>query len=204
MLKVLIAAAAMSMMLSSPVLAQAQLRARIGSTIKDSSNTIFVIDAKRVEASAVPAMELGDIAYVASFDARLAQALFGVTNGKSLVRIITRRSAPEFSAPACESSSQVSFEFQTDTAARYLPIEAPILQPLGSGRAARSSPTALVVQFVVSADGVMNPRTLKILHAESTDDGAAVRAVASAWQFAPALKDGCRVAQLVQTEVRPR
>ena len=60
-----------------------------------------------------------------------------------------------------------------------------------------------LVQFVVDTLGDPIAPTLKFLRGRNTLDRDMVSAVLARWHFTPAMFEGCRVQQLVQTSVEP-
>jgi len=96
---------------------------------------------------------------------------------------------------ACADST-VHFEFQTSAPARWLPDSTAGVHPTSAVR----SPSN-VVQFIVDTLGTPQPSTFKVLKvSDSTVIREAQRSVAR-WRFSPAMLNGCRVRQLVQTTI---
>ncbi len=95
------------------------------------------------------------------------------------------------------------FEFQVDTAARFIPADGVL--PFPDVSLTERPPFTVnfaLIQFVVDTSGVPVANSLRIL---LRPDGLVTDSVAAAvvnWRFQPAKLQGCRVSQLVQTPLR--
>ena len=97
--------------------------------------------------------------------------------------------------PAC-AESPVRFEFQVAARAQWLADSAFAVHPAPAVR----NPANLV-QFVVDTLGIPLPSTFRVLKAADSTLIAEVRRTFGDWRYTPAVLDGCRVRQLVQTPV---
>ena len=98
-------------------------------------------------------------------------------------------------APACADPT-VHFEFQVSPAARWLGDTTLAVHPTVAIPNASN-----VIQFVVDTLGTPETRTFRALKvADSALVDEAWRTFA-AWRYTPALLNGCRVRQLVQTPI---
>ncbi|HEV8411883.1 MAG TPA: hypothetical protein VGQ30_15365 [Gemmatimonadaceae bacterium] len=101
-------------------------------------------------------------------------------------------------AQTCKPNATPSFEFQVQQPAKFIGDTAARPRPAVQ----RSPVTAgFVVQFVVDTLGLVRDGTLRILKSPSPEASAAVSSAYASWKYMPALNDGCKVVQLVQTEV---
>ncbi len=101
-------------------------------------------------------------------------------------------------AQTCKPNLTPSFEFQVQRPAKFIGDTAAHPRPVVQ----RSPATAtFVVQFVVDTLGIVRDGTLRILKSPSPEASAAVTAAYGLWKYMPALNEGCKVVQLVQTEV---
>jgi hypothetical protein len=107
-------------------------------------------------------------------------------------------------AQSCLPPEHPFFEYQVERPAKFVGDTA--MRPRPSSKksvepSAEASP--LIVAFVVDSAGVVSGGSLKILRSPSQAATVAVRDAYVAWKYRPAILGGCRVAQLVQTEVEP-
>jgi hypothetical protein len=101
-------------------------------------------------------------------------------------------------AQTCKPNAMPSFEFQVQSPAKFVGDTTARPRPA----VLRSAGTAtFVVQFVVDTLGVVRDGTLRILKSPSPEASAAVSAAYVSWKYMPALNGGCKVVQLVQTEI---
>jgi hypothetical protein len=101
-------------------------------------------------------------------------------------------------AQTCKPNATPSFEFQVQKPAKFIGDTTARPRPVIQ----RSPATAaLVIQFVVDTLGTVREGTLRILKSPSPEASAAVSAAYMSWKYMPALNDGCKVVQLVQTEI---
>ena len=101
-------------------------------------------------------------------------------------------------AQTCKPNATPSFGFQVQRPAKFMGDTTERPRPAVQ----RSSATAaFVIQFVVDTLGTVREGTLRILKSPSPEASAAVSAAYTSWRYMPALNDGCKVVQLVQTEV---
>ena len=101
-------------------------------------------------------------------------------------------------AQSCKPNLTPSFEFQVERPAKFFGDTAARPRP-----ALEHSPASetLVIQFIVDTLGLVRDGTLRILKSPSPEASAAVSAAYASWKFMPAVNAGCKVVQLVQTEV---
>ena len=97
--------------------------------------------------------------------------------------------------PACADST-VHFEFEVSPPARWLTDTTGAVRPTPAVR----DPSNLI-QFVVDTLGAPQPRTFRALRVTDSALVAEARRTFSSWRYAPALLNGCRVRQLVQTPI---
>jgi hypothetical protein len=107
------------------------------------------------------------------------------------------------SAQACTPPARPLFEFQVEQPAAYSGDST--LRPRPAAQRfvrIRDNPQAFVVQFIVDTAGQPVTGSFKVLNspAESASDSA--RTAMARWRFTPAVKDGCKVPQVVQTAVQ--
>jgi hypothetical protein len=101
-------------------------------------------------------------------------------------------------AQACKPNLTPSFEFQVQRPARF--IGDTVARPRPAVQHSSASET-LVVQFIVDTLGLVREGTLRVLKTPSPEVSAAVSAAYASWKYMPAMTQGCKVVQLVQTEV---
>jgi len=105
-------------------------------------------------------------------------------------------------AQTCAPPEHPAFEFQVTQPAEYRGDTVRVPRPAPARFVSiREHPEALVVQFVVDTLGVPDPRSFKVLHSPSGGAADSARVAMAMWRFSPAVRDGCRVPQLVQTDV---
>jgi hypothetical protein len=64
-----------------------------------------------------------------------------------------------------------------------------------------TDPAVIIAAFIADSLGTVQEGSLHTLKSPSRETSDAVRAVYTTWKFTPAMVGGCRVAQLVQTEI---
>jgi hypothetical protein len=101
-------------------------------------------------------------------------------------------------AQACKSAMTPSFEFQVERPAKFIGDTAARPRPAIHSTAESAT---FVVQFIVDTLGLVREGTLRILKSPSPDASSAVSSAYASWKFMPASTGGCKVVQLVQTEV---
>lgn len=101
-------------------------------------------------------------------------------------------------AQTCKPNLTPSFEYQVQRPAKFVGDTTILPRPASQRSAATAT---LVVMFVVDTVGMVREGTLRILKSPSPEASAAVAAAYMRWRYVPALNDGCKVVQLVQTEV---
>jgi len=113
-------------------------------------------------------------------------------------------SAQAADAQACTPPKHPYFEYQVERAVSFIGDTTARPRPrLVTRRLAEQNadPATLIVAFIVDSLGTAQAGSLHVLKSPSQDANGAVYAAYTAWKFTPALVGGCRVAQLVQTEV---
>lgn len=107
-------------------------------------------------------------------------------------------------AQTCAPQAMPYFEFQVETPAAFAGDTTRVPRP-ASDRFVRlreqPDPGAMLVQFVVDTLGVPDPRSFRVLRAQTPASVDSVRDALPRWRFTPARVRGCRVSQLVQTAV---
>jgi hypothetical protein len=108
--------------------------------------------------------------------------------------------------PACKplADKDVYFEYQVNRPAVYIESDTKASHPVSSSASSVAKGTGLVAQFVVDTLGKPDPRSFKILRAPNDAAASAARDALSEWRFIPATAQGCKVPQLVQTELTIR
>lgn len=107
------------------------------------------------------------------------------------------------SGPACKqvAGKDVYFEFQVNRPAVYIESDTKSSHPVSSSASTVARGTGLLVQFVVDTLGKPDRRSFTILRAPNDAAARAARDAFPGWRFLPATFHGCKVPQLVQTEV---
>ena len=104
-------------------------------------------------------------------------------------------------AAQCVQPPHPLFEFQTEQPAAYIGDSTMVPRPVTTRVADAHAHPEVLVQFVVDTLGVPDPATLHTLRTSSRAAADSVRQVLTSWRFSPALVSGCKVPQIVQTEV---
>jgi len=107
-------------------------------------------------------------------------------------------------AQVCTPPEHPYFEYQVERPAKFVGDTAvrPRPKPWVRGAASpNTDPAVIIAAFIVDSLGTVQEGSLHMLKSPSREASAAVRAVYTTWKFEPAIVGGCRVAQLVQTEV---
>jgi hypothetical protein len=180
----------------------ADIRAIAGAdTLSLSEGTLYLVDGKRVQPGASPNLTNGDIAGVEVIKPPAAEQIFGSEARDGIVRITTRPHAIPPSAKGCQPAKDPSFEYQVNRPAVYLTTDIKYPQPTTASASGVAKGTGLVVQVVVDTLGNPDARSFQVLRAPNEAAAAAVRRAFLGWRFIPAMFQGCKVPQLVQTEV---
>jgi hypothetical protein len=109
--------------------------------------------------------------------------------------------APGLSAQ-CTRPPHPAFEFEVDQPAAYIGDSTMVPRPAAQAYVdARMHPEVLVVQFVVDTLGVPDTLSFRTLRTPSRAALDSVRQTMPSWRFSPAIQQGCKVPQLVQTAV---
>lgn len=107
-------------------------------------------------------------------------------------------------AQSCAPPEHPYFEYQVEQPAKFVGDTAARPRPAALKPGEKSAAEVpLIVAFVVDSTGVVSAGSLKILRSPSQSETVAVRESYLSWKYRPAILGGCRVAQLVQTEVEP-
>jgi outer membrane cobalamin receptor len=145
----------------------------------------------------------GDVAGIEVIKPPAAEEIFGSEARGGIVRINTRARAIPPSVAGCKPPTNPYFEYQVSRPAIYLTNDVKFPQPVSASASNTARGTGLIVQVVVDTSGFPDARSFKILHAPNAAASAAVRHAFLGWRFIPASFQGCKVPQLVQTEVTP-
>ena len=108
---------------------------------------------------------------------------------------------PDEAGPACKPVENVYLEYQVNRPAVYLESNTKSAHPVSSSASSVARGTGLVIEFVVDTLGKPNPRSFKILRTPDEAAATAARDALLGWRFIPATVQGCKVPQLVQTEI---
>jgi hypothetical protein len=100
----------------------------------------------------------------------------------------------------CLPPAHPYFQFQVDRPATFVALDSAPPRPAAPSARGVGRPTFLV-QFVVDTSGTPNLLTFKTIVAPSRAAADSARTAAVRWKFTPAVLGGCKVPQLVQTEV---
>jgi hypothetical protein len=160
-------------------------------TLSASTGTIFFIDGKRLAAGMSPKGD--DIGDVEMIPAPSSEMIFGPEANAGIVRITTKSHLPPASKPGCHVSGPY-FKFQVSQPAQYQNLEWDYPHPT-------AEETSFIVQFVVDTMGRPEGRSLHVLFAPTDSAARAAQRALNGWRFTPAMFNGCRVPQLVQTAV---
>lgn len=123
----------------------------------------------------------------------------------SMVLMIGALCAPHaVRAQSCTPAEHPYFQFQVERPAKFIGDTAARPRPRVSPPSPHEEGTVpLVVAFIVDSAGVVQKNTLRILQSGSEVESHSMHSVFANWKYSPAEVGGCRVAQLVQTEVEP-
>jgi hypothetical protein len=172
-----------------------------GDTASLSQGTLYLVDGKRIQSGTTPNLTHGDIAGVEVMKPPAAEQIFGREARDGIVRITTKAHAIPPSSKGCQPAKDPYFEYQVNRPALYLTTDIKFPQPTTASALGVAKGTGLVVQVVVDTLGLPDVRSFKILHSPNETAAAAVRHAFLGWRFIPATFQGCKVPQLVQTEV---
>lgn len=163
------------------------------------SGMLILLDGKRVtnatRINILPA-EIGPIEVIKPPQ---SEDIFGPDARNGIMRITTKSHIAPPSAAGCTPHTDPYFEFQVSRPAIYLENEIKFPQPIPATSGARG--TGVVVQVVVDTLGMPDVRSFKFLRRPNDIAARATAYAALGWRFLPATFQGCRVPQLVQTEV---
>ena len=103
--------------------------------------------------------------------------------------------------PACKPVENVYFEYQVNRPAVYVESNTKSAHPVAASASMVAKGTGLLVQFVVDTLGKPDPGSFKVLRTPNEAAATAARDAFLGWRFIPATVQGCKVPQLVQTEI---
>ena len=172
-----------------------------GDTASLSQGTLYLVDGKRIPSGTTPTLTNGDIAGVEVMKPPASEQIFGREARDGIVRITTKPHAIPPSIKGCQAAKGPYFEYQVNRPALYLTTDIKFPQPTTASASGVSTGTGLVVQLVVDTLGLPDARTFQVIRSPNEAAATAVRHAFLGWRFNPAVFQGCKVPQLVQTEV---
>lgn len=120
----------------------------------------------------------------------------------TLVAILLLLDAPMLGAQQCTPPKNPYFDFQVEQPATFIADSTVSPRPAET-RAGRAQDVRTLVSFIVDSLGVPETRSFKLLRASDAEVARRAKEVFARWRYSPARVGGCRVPQLVQTEVVP-
>lgn len=172
-----------------------------GDTASLSQGTLYLVDGKRIQSGTTPNLTQGDIAGVEVIKPPAAEQIFGREARDGIVRITTKPHAIPPSVKGCQPAKDPYFEYQVNRPALYLTTDIKFPQPTTASASGVARGTGLVVEVVVDTLGLPEARSFRIVRSPNEAAATAVRHAFLGWRFIPAIFQGCKVPQLVQTEV---
>lgn len=166
-----------------------------------SEGTLYLVDGKRIQSGSSPGLTNGDIAGVEVIKPPAAEEIFGPEARDGIVRVTTKAHAIPPSLAGCQPAKDPYFEYQVSRPAIYLATQIKYPQPTSASASSVVKGTGLVVQVVVDTLGYPDARSFKILRSPNEMATAAAMHAFLGWRFLPATFQGCKVPQVVQTEV---
>ena len=164
------------------------------------SGMLILLDGKRVTAATRINILPAEIGPIEVIKPPQSEDIFGADAHNGIMRITTKSHLAPPSAAGCTPPTEPYFEFQVSRPAIYIENEINFPQPISSATSGAHN-TGFLVQVVVDTLGMPDPRSFKILRIPNQSVARATRYAMLGWRFLPAIFQGCRVIQLVQTEV---
>lgn len=106
------------------------------------------------------------------------------------------------SNPCAAIQANPLFDFQVSEPARYIDQRGVSPRPVRDPAAvAKNRSDTIIVQFVVDTAGKTVSRSINVLRIRDISQSLKIREVADRWLFRPAVANGCKVSQIVQTAI---
>ena len=164
------------------------------------SGMLILLDGKRVTETTRINILPAEIGPIEVIKPPQSEDIFGPDAHNGIMRITTKSHVAPRSLAGCTPHTEPYFEFQVSRPAIYIEDEINFPQPIPSATSGAHS-TGLLVQVVVDTLGMPDARSFKFLRIPNPSVAKATRYAMLDWRFLPATFQGCRVIQLVQTEV---
>lgn len=164
------------------------------------SGMLILVDGKRVTAESRLNILRAEIGPIEVIKPPASEDIFGLEARNGIMRITTKSHIAPPSTAGCTPHTEPYFEFQVSRPAIYIVDEINFPQPTSSATSGAHS-TGFLVQVVVDTLGMPDARSFKILRIPNASVARATRYAMLGWRFLPAIFQGCRVPQLVQTEI---
>jgi hypothetical protein len=164
------------------------------------SGMLILVDGKRVTGETRLNILRAEIGPIEVIKPPQSQDIFGPDARNGIMRITTKSHIAPPSEAGCTPHTEPYFEFQVSRPAIYVEDEINFPQPTSSATSGAHS-TGLLVQVLVDTLGMPDARSFKVLRSPSQSAATVTRYAMLGWRFLPATFQGCRVPQLVQTEV---
>ncbi len=164
------------------------------------SGMLILLDGKRVTGDMRLNILPAEVGPIEVMKPPQSEDIFGPDARNGIMRITTKSHVAPPSAVGCTPHTEPYFEFQVSRPAIYIQNEINFPQPIPSATSGAHS-TGFLVQVVVDTLGMPDARSFKILRIPNQSLARATRYAMLGWRFIPAIFQGCRVPQLVQTEV---
>ena len=164
------------------------------------SGMLILLDGKRVTGTTRINILPAEIGPIEMIKPPQSEDIFGPDARNGIMRITTKSHVAPPSVAGCTPHTEPYFEFQVSRPAIYIENEINFPQPRSSATSGAHG-TGLLVQVVVDTLGMPDARSFKFLRIPNPSVAKATRYAMLGWRFLPATFQGCRVIQLVQTEV---
>ena len=164
------------------------------------SGMLILLDGKRVTGETRLNILRAEIGPIEVIKPPQSEDIFGPDARNGIMRITTKSHIAPPSTAGCTPHTEPLFEFQVSRPAIYIENEINFPQPISSATSGARR-TGVVVQVVVDTLGMPDVRSFKFLRRPNDVAARATAYAALGWRFLPAIFQGCRVPQLVQTEV---
>jgi hypothetical protein len=161
---------------------------------------LVLLDGKRVTGETRLNLLRGEVGPIEVIKPPESEDIFGPDGRNGIMRITTKSHIAPPSAAGCTPHAEPYFEYQVSRPAIYIENEINFPQPTSSATSGAHS-TGFLVQVVVDTLGMPDAGSFKILRIPNESAARATRYAMIGWRFLPAVFQGCRVPQLVQTEV---